>query len=255
MINLQSGNLLSGKVCMITGCGKGLGRATLVSFAAAGADVIYANDIVSGSIDGIAKELQAKYTTEIKTMYYDISDFSENKKAVLQIKKECGRLDVLVNNAGVMKDALIGSVTDSLVQWIYNTNVFGSMDLLQLAAKLMLHQKKGSIINLSSIVGITGNPGQLVYSSSKGAIISMTKTAAKELAPHGVRVNSIAPGMIDTDMMRSVGEKHLKKHIENIPMGRLGRPEEIANTAVFLASDMSSYVSGQILAVDGCVLV
>lgn len=254
-MNFDKGNLLTGKICMVTGCGKGLGKATLIAFAAAGADTIYANDIVEGSIDSTASYLRSEYGTQIVTMYHDVSDFAANKTAILKIKKESGRLDVLVNNAGVMKDALIGSVTDKLVQWTYGTNVFGTMDLLQLATKLMLKQKKGSIINLSSIVGITGNPGQLVYSSTKGAIISMTKTAAKELAPRGIRVNAIAPGMIDTDMMRSIGEKHLAVHINNIPMGRLGRPEEIANTAVFLASDMASYISGQVISVDGCVLV
>lgn len=254
-MRLEKGNLLDGKVCMVTGCGKGLGKATLIAFAEAGADVVYANDIIEGSIDDTAERLQSEFGTTVVTMYHDVSDFAANKQAILRIKKESGRLDVLVNNAGVMKDALIGSVTDELVKWIYGINVYGSMDLLQLATKLMLRQKKGSIINLSSIVGITGNPGQLVYSSTKGAIISMTKTAAKELAPRGIRVNAIAPGMIDTDMMRSIGEKHLAVHLNNIPMGRLGRPEEIANTAVFLASDMSSYISGQVIVVDGCVLV
>lgn len=247
--------MLSGKVCFITGCGKGIGQATMIAFAEAGAAAIYANDVVEGSIDATAQELQAEYETKIVPLYFDVSDFAANKAAILRIKKEHQRLDVLVNNAGVMKDALIGSVTRDLIDWTYGTNVFGTMDLLQLATKLMMKQKQGSIINLSSIVGITGNPGQLVYSSTKGAIIAMTKTAAKELAPHGIRVNAIAPGMIDTDMMRSVGEKHLAVHLRHIPMGRLGYPVEIANAAVFLASDLASYISGQILAVDGCVLV
>ena len=119
----------------------------------------------------------------------------------------------------------------------------------------MMRQKKGSIINLSSIVGITGNPGQLIYSATKGAIISLTKTAAKELAPKGIRVNAIAPGMIETDMMCSIGEKFLSIHKSNIPMGRLGRPSEIADACVYLASDMSSYVTGHILNVDACVMV
>jgi len=129
------------------------------------------------------------------------------------------------------------------------------MELIQLATKIMIRNNGGSIINLSSIVGITGNPGQLVYSATKGAIISLTKTAAKELAKRNIRVNAIAPGMIDTDMMRSVGVKHLAKHISNIPMGRLGNTDEIANACVFLASDMSSYVTGRILVVDGKVLI
>jgi 3-oxoacyl-[acyl-carrier protein] reductase len=119
----------------------------------------------------------------------------------------------------------------------------------------MIRQKAGSIINLTSVVGLTGNPGQLVYSSTKGAIIAMTKTSAKELGPRGIRVNAIAPGMIDTDMMNSIGEKHLQKHIDNIPCGRLGLPEEIADACIYLASDKSSYVNGHILSVDASVLV
>lgn len=247
--------LLEGKVCFITGAGKGLGQATLIAFAQAGAAAIYANDIADGSIGQTAQQLRGEFGTKITEMYFDVADLSACKKAVLQIKKDSGYLDVLVNNAGVMKDALIGTVSPQLVNWIYGVNVYGSMELLQLAAKLMMRRRSGSIINLSSIVGITGNPGQLVYSSTKGAIIAMTKTAAKELAPHNVRVNAIAPGMIDTDMMRSVGEKHLQTHLEHIPMGRLGRPEEIGNVAVFLASDLASYLTGQVIAVDGCVLV
>lgn len=247
--------LLDGKVCFITGAGKGLGQATLVAFAQAGAAVIYANDIVDGSIEQTAQQLREEFGVKIVTMYFDVADLASCKNAILQIKRDSGYLDVLVNNAGVMKDALIGTVSPQLVDWIYGVNVYGSMELLQLASKLMLRRRSGSIINLSSIVGITGNPGQLVYSSTKGAIIAMTKTAAKELAPHNIRVNAIAPGMIDTDMMRSVGEKHLQTHLEHIPMGRLGRPEEIGSVAVFLASDLASYLTGQIIAVDGCVLV
>ena len=255
MISYDNAKMLSGKICLITGCGKGLGQATLIAYAKAGASVIYANDIVEGSIDETARQLESEYPVKVVPMYFDVADFEEDKKAIIRIKKEQKRLDILVNNAGVMRDALIGSVTRELIEWTYGTNVFGGMELLQLATKLMMKQKSGSIINLSSIVGITGNPGQLVYSSTKGAIIAMTKTAAKELAPHGIRVNAIAPGMIDTDMMRSVGEKHLAVHLSHIPFGRLGDPVEIANTAVFLGSDLSSYLSGQIIAVDGCVLV
>lgn len=255
LANYEKNKILSEKVCFITGCGKGIGKATLEAYAKAGASVIYANDVVEGSIDKTAIELTEQYSVQIIPLYFDVADFRADKEAILRIKKEQKKLDILVNNAGVMKDALIGTVTRELMDWIYGVNVFGSMELLQLASKLMMKQKGGSIINLSSLVGITGNPGQIVYSSTKGAIIAMTKTAAKELAPHGIRVNAIAPGMIDTDMMRSVGEKYLSLHLSHIPFGRLGYADEIANTAVFLGSDMASYVSGQIVAVDGCVLV
>lgn len=240
--------LLENKICLITGAGKGLGRATLEKFLQEGA-FVYANDCIEGSLDDFIGNPQ------VKVMYFDVSDGQADKEAILHIKREKGRLDVLINNAGVMKDALIGTIPRSLMEWTFATNVFGTMELLQLAAKLMIHQRSGSIVNLSSIVGITGNPGQLVYSATKGAIISMTKTAAKELGARGVRVNAIAPGMIDTDMMRSVGEAHLQRHVDNIPMGRLGDPEEIANACLFLASDLASYITGHVLQVDASVLV
>jgi 3-oxoacyl-[acyl-carrier protein] reductase len=246
--------LLEGKVCFVTGASKGLGKATIEAFAKAGA-IVYANDIESGFLDENTKQLSTDYQTKVVPLYFDVTDVQKCKEAILRIKREQGRLDVLVNNAGIMKDALIGTVTRPLIERTFDVNVFATMELLQLGVKLMMRSGGGSIINMSSIVGITGNPGQLVYSATKGAIISLTKTAAKELAAKNIRVNAIAPGMIDTDMMRSIGEKHLAVHLSNIPMGRLGRPEEIANACVFLASDMASYITGHILTVDGCVLV
>lgn len=238
---------LQDKICLVTGAGKGLGRATAEAFLEEGA-FVYVCDREPGCLDHWRED------SRVGIIYVDVSDGEADRDAIMKIKREKGRLDVLVNNAGIMKDALIGSISRSLMEEVFATNVFGSMELLQLATKLMIRQKKGSIINFSSIVGITGNPGQLVYSATKGAIIAMTKTAAKELAPRGIRVNAIAPGMIDTDMMRSVGEEHLAVHLSHIPMGRLGEPNEIANACVFLASDKSSYITGHVLNVDGSVL-
>jgi len=154
-----------------------------------------------------------------------------------------------------MKDALIGMISDEIIHKTYNVNVFGIINMTQLAAKLMTRQKSGSIINLASIVGVNGNRGQLVYSGTKGAVIAMTKTAAKELAPYNIRVNAIAPGIIDTEMFRSVDAKHQQEHIQRIGMGRLGKPVDIANTCLFLASYLSEYVTGQIIGVDGAALV
>ncbi|RHR51860.1 SDR family NAD(P)-dependent oxidoreductase [Clostridium sp. AF18-27] len=240
--------LLKDKICFVSGAGKGLGRAIVEAFLREGA-IVYANDREIGSLEIYADN------PNVEIMYFDVSDSYADKEAILRIKKEKGCLDVLVNNAGIMTDALIGTISRALMEEIFATNVFGTMELLQLAAKQMISQHSGSIINLSSIVGITGNPGQLVYSATKGAIIALTKTAAKELGPRGIRVNAIAPGMIDTDMMRSIGDIHLQHHISNIPLGRLGRPTEIAEACVYLASDMSSYVTGHILQVDASVLV
>lgn len=246
--------LLNGKVCLVTGASRGIGAATVKRFAQEGA-VVYANARTPKNLDDLCVELSEKYNTTVKALYFDVRDEAAAKKAVLKIRKETGRLDVLVNNAGVMKDALIGMISKDLMQEIYDTNVFGVMNMIQLASKVMMFQKSGSIINLSSIVGLRGNPGQLVYSATKGAVTAMTKTAAKELASQGIRVNAVAPGMIDTDMFRSIGNEKMQEHIANIRMGRLGTPEEVADAILFLASDLSGYITGEILGVNGSAMV
>lgn len=246
--------LLSNKVCLITGTSRGIGAETAKRFAEEGA-IVYANAKSLGCIDARSKEWEEAYNTKVIPLYFDVTDEKSAKQAIMQIKKEQGRLDVLVNNAGVMRDALIGMVNKDLMEEIFAVNVFAVMNMLQLANKLMSRQQSGSIINLSSIVGIEGNAGQLVYSASKGAVAALTKTAAKELASNNIRVNAIAPGMIDTDMFRSIGEEKITQHLSHIKMGRLGSTTDIANAIVFLASDLSTYVTGQILGVDGEALV
>ena len=246
--------LLDGKVCLVTGASRGIGAATVKRFAREGA-VVYANARTPKNLDDLCIELSEEYNTRVKALYFDVRDEAAAKKAVLQIRKETGRLDVLVNNAGVMKDALIGMISKDLMQEIYDTNVFGVMNMIQLASKVMMFQKSGSIIDLSSIVGLKGNPGQLVYSATKGAVTAMTKTAAKELASQGIRVNAVAPGMIDTDMFRSIGNEKMQEHIANIRMGRLGTPEEVADAILFLSSDLSGYITGEILGVNGSAMV
>lgn len=247
-------NILEGKVCLITGTSRGIGAETARRFAEEGA-IVYANAMVNGSIDDRSKMWERQYGTKVIPVYFDVTDEKSSKQAIMKIKQEQGRLDVLVNNAGVMRDALIGMVNNQLMQEIFSVNVFAVMNMLQLANKLMSRQKSGSIINLSSIVGVEGNAGQLVYSASKGAVAALTKTAAKELAHNNVRVNAIAPGMIDTDMFRSVGDEKMEEHLKNIKMGRLGTPLDIANAVIFFASDLSEYITGQILGVDGEAMV
>lgn len=246
--------LLSGKVCLITGTRRGIGAETARRFAEEGA-IVYANAMSDGCIDERSKQWEREYGTTVIPLYFDVTDEQAAKQAIMRIKKEQGRLDALVNNAGVMKDALIGMVNKHLMEEVFLVNVFAVMNLIQLANKLMSRQKSGSIINLSSIVGVEGSAGMLVYSASKGAVTALTKTAAKELAPNNIRVNAIAPGMIDTDMFRSVGEEKMNDHLSNIKMGRFGTPTDVANAIVFLASDLSEYVTGQILGVDGEAVV
>ncbi len=246
--------LLSGKVCLVTGTSRGIGKAVVEEFAKEGG-IVYANARTEGCIDRECDDLANRYHTEIIPVYFDVRNTDDAKKAFMKIKKEKQRLDVLVNNAGVMRDALIGMADRKLMEDIFETNVFALMDMLQLAFKIMNRQGSGSIINLSSIVGLEGNAGQLVYSASKGAVAAITKTAAKELAEKKIRVNAVAPGMIDTEMFRSIGEEKVNDHLNNIKMGRLGTPDDVAKTIVYLASDLSEYVTGQIIGVDGGVMI
>ncbi len=236
-------NLLENKVALVTGCNRGIGKHIAELFAANGATV-YAVARKLNSLSSIASD-------KIIPCYMDVTDCVAIKELFMQIKKLHGRLDVLVNNAGIMSDALLGMITEDQMQNTFTTNVFANINMMKYSTKLMTRQKSGSIINLSSIMGVTGNSGQIVYSSSKGAVIAMTKSAAKELAPYQIRVNAIAPGIIATDMLYSVPKEKLAKLQEKVGMGYIGDPIEIAKTALFLASDLSTYISGQIIGVDG----
>lgn len=242
--------LLEGKVALVTGAGKGIGNKTVERFAEEGA-IIYATDIVEGSLDEFAKITGEKYNTEIIPLYFDVTDEEEAKNAILRIKKERGRIDVLVNNAGIMRDNVIGMIGQQLINDVFKINVFSVINMIQLVNKLMSRQKSGVIINISSIVGIEGAAGQLVYSASKGAVASLTKAAAKELAPKGIRVNAVAPGLINTGLLQAIGENKIQENLKNVRMGRLGEPLDVANVIVFLASDLSSYVTGEIIGIDG----
>lgn len=237
-------NLLEGKIALVTGCNRGIGRSILDMFVENGA-IVYAIARKQGSLSDYESDVR------VHPRYLDVRDKMAVKQLFIQIKKETGRLDILVNNAGVMHDALLGMITDEQMHDTFETNVFANITMMQYASKLMIRQQSGSIINLSSIMGVCGNAGQIVYSASKGAVISMTKSSAKELSPHKIRVNAIAPGIIATDMLFSVPEEKLDILRAKVAIGSIGVPEEIAKAALFLASDLSTYVSGQVLGVDG----
>ncbi len=242
--------LLKGKICLVTGSNRGIGASVIRMFAQEGA-VVYANARKSGSLDSVCDSYAQEYKTEVIPLYFNVCDEAEVKKAFIQIQKRHGTLDVLVNNAGIMRDAVIGMIDRNMLAEIFDVNVFSVISLMQYAKKLMSRKKKGSIINLSSIVGIEGNAGQTAYAASKGAVAALTKSAAKEMAGEGIRVNAVAPGIIDTDMFRSIGEQKAEEYRKRIRLGRFGRPEDVAKACVFLASDLSEYITGEILGVNG----
>jgi len=246
--------MLKNKVAFITGASRGIGLATAELFAQNRA-IVYANARTTGCLDPLAEKLQKEQNATLIPLYFDVTDNKSVKDAVVRIKKEQGRIDVLINNAGVMKDAMIGMISGDMMRELFEVNVFAVAELLQLSARIMKKQNNGSIINIASIVGVSGNKGQLAYSASKGAVISLTKTAAKELAEFNIRVNAVAPGMIDTDMFNSIGEELVSEYIRSIGMNKLGTPDDVANVCMFLASDLSSYITGQVLGVDGSAII
>lgn len=243
---MSKSNLLEGKVAIVTGCSRGIGRAIMEKFAANGATV-YAVDLVEGCMVDVASE-------SIIPCYFDITDTKAIIELVKRVKKEQGKIDVLVNNAGIMLDALIPMVTYEQIHKTFEVNVFAMMHFIQYVSKIMKRQHSGSIINAASIMGISGNYAQMVYAASKGAVIALTKSAAKELAQDGIRVNAVAPGTINTKLLENTPEETLAQIKSRIYMGELGTPEEVANAYLFLASDLSSYISGQVLGVDGMMI-
>lgn len=243
---MSNSNLLEGKVAIVTGCSRGIGRAIMETFAKNGA-IVYAVDLMEGSMDDAA-------SASIIPCYFDITDTKSIIALIQRVKKEQGKIDILVNNAGIMQDALISMVTDVQIQKTFEVNVFAMMHFIQYVSKIMRRQKSGSIVNAASIMGISGNYAQMVYAASKGAVIALTKSAAKELAQDGIRVNAVAPGTINTTLLQNTPEETLNKIKSRIYFGELGTPEEVANAYLFLASDLSSYISGQVLGVDGMMI-
>ena len=240
--------LLEGKICLITGATRGIGRSIAERFAQEGG-LVYANARKEEDIEAwIPDNLKAS----ILPICFDLSDAETIRQAVLKIKKERGKLDVLVNNAGIVTNENLGRISLDSLRKMFEVNVFGLIELSQLVAtRFMAKQKSGSIVNIASIVGVEGSKGQTGYSASKGAVISITKSMAKELAPSNVRVNAVAPGMIETERLKITIKDVYKDNIPEIGMGRLGKPQEIADACLYFASDLSSYTTGQIMVVGG----
>jgi 3-oxoacyl-[acyl-carrier protein] reductase len=252
---MASTSTLSGRVAYVTGSTRGIGNAIARLFASHGAAVVVNGRQSAAAIAALAEELTAEAGTPCIGIHADQRDPEAIKQAYARIYSAYGRLDVLVNNAGILEDALLGMIPESSIGDTFEVNSIALIRNMQIATRLMRRGRTGSIINMSSIMGIHGNPGEVAYAASKAAVIGMTKAAAKELAPTGIRVNAIAPGFIDTDLTRSIPRAAFEQRLASIGMGRIGRPEDVANVALFLASDAASYVTGQVIGVDGSMVV
>lgn len=247
--------LVENKVCLITGAGRGIGRAIAELFVENGA-IVYANDTREGCMENWISEWECKMPGKMHAVYFDITDEEQVKHAVMSIRKETERIDVLVNNAGIEFNELIGMISRKNMELMLNVNVIGVVNMLQMVSRIMQKQPEGgSIVNITSMTALRGNRGQLVYSATKGAVLSLTKSAAKELAEKKIRVNAIAPGLTLTPMMAQADPEKLQERIHNVCMGRLAEPMDIAKACMFMASDLSSYISGQVLPVDGCTIM
>lgn len=238
------------KVALITGAGKGIGRTIAIELSKEGYNIALnyrSNEDEALEVKNICEE----NNVEVKLYKADVSSFEECEEMFKKIKNEFKRVDVLVNNAGITKDNLIMRMSPEDFREVIDVNLNSTFYCMKLASRIMMKQRYGKIISISSVVGLHGNPGQVNYSASKAGIIGMTKTLAKELSSRNITVNAIAPGFVKTSMTEKLPEDIVEKMLENIPLGKFGESKDIANTAVFLASDKANYITGQIISVDG----
>jgi 3-oxoacyl-[acyl-carrier protein] reductase len=238
---------LAGRVALVTGAGGGIGRATAETLRAAGADV-WTNVRVGGAAetgDAVADRLLA----------FDVSDPAMVRSGFTQLQKASGRLDILVNNAGVMHEAAFEMTTAEAIDEMLRVNLRGALLCAQFASRLMARAGGGAIVNIASIIGLAGNPGQVAYGASKAGLIGATLGMAKELARKNIRVNAVAPGVIDTKLLAATPKDKLEEIVGRVALGRIGRPEDVASVCLFLASDAAAYVTGQVIGVDGGLVI
>ena len=236
--------LLEGKVALVTGAGRGIGKAIAMRFAQEGANVAFTDLAVNEAVEETVKEIEAM-GVKAKAYASNAANFDETHEVVKQIVEDFGRIDVLVNNAGITKDGLMMRMSEAQWDAVINVNLKSAFNFIHAVTPIMAKQRSGSIINMSSVVGVSGNAGQCNYSASKAGMIGLAKSIAKEMGPRGIRANCIAPGFIITDMTNQLSQEIKDQWAQQIPMRRGGTPEDVANVALFLASDLSGYVSGQ----------
>ena len=235
--------LLEGKVALITGASRGIGKAIALKFAAEGADIAFTDIKIS---EDTVKELEA-LGVKVRAYASNAADFAQTHETVEQVMADFGRIDILVNNAGITRDGLMLRMDEAQWDAVINVNLKSAYNYIHACTPIMARQRVGSIINMSSVVGVSGNAGQCNYSASKAGLIGLAKSIAKEMGPRGIRANCIAPGFIISDMTAALPEEVREAWIKTIPLRRGGTPEDVAKVALFLASDLSSYVSGQVI--------
>jgi 3-oxoacyl-[acyl-carrier protein] reductase len=242
--------MLEGKVALVTGASRGIGRAVAIKLAANGATVIVNYNGNREKAEEVVR-LISENGGNAEIYGCNVAEEDTVSDMIKEIVDKYGKIDILVNNAGIAKDGLLMKMSSDDFDKVMDINLKGTFNCLKYASRYMLKQRFGRIINMSSVVGIMGNAGQVNYAASKAGVIGMTKSAAKELGSRGITVNAVAPGYIDTDMTSGLSDSLKEKMTSLIPLGKMGNPEDIANTVLFLASDMASYITGQIISVDG----
>lgn len=242
--------MLTGKIAVVTGASRGIGRAIAVKLASQGAAVVINYNGSKEKAEAVKAEIEAQGGTAF--LYQcDVSDFASCETFIQDVIKEHGSLDILVNNAGITRDGLLMKMSEEDFDKVLDTNLKGTFNTIRFATRQMLKQRSGRIINMSSVVGVSGNAGQANYAASKAGVIGLTKAVAREVASRGITVNAIAPGFIQTDMTDVLSDKVKEAMVGQIPLGRFGQTEDIAAAVAFLASDSAGYITGQVLHVDG----
>lgn len=242
--------LLTGKTALITGAARGIGKAIALKFAAEGANIAFTDLVIDENGQATEAEIAA-FGVKVKGYASNAADFAQTEEVVKQVKEDFGSIDILVNNAGITKDGLMLRMTETQWDAVIAVNLKSAFNFIHACTPIMMRQKGGSIINMASVVGVHGNAGQCNYSASKAGMIALAKSIAQEMGSKGIRANAIAPGFIETAMTAALSDEVRAEWAKQIPLRRGGSPEDVANTALFLASDLSSYISGQVIQVDG----